>query len=58
MTTVSSSCSPLRSSILVSSAACARIIRGSGAAPGRGVNVPVAAAGSASVAVIRAAPYR
>jgi hypothetical protein len=36
MITVSSSCSPLRRSILVSSAACAAIMRGSGAAPGSG----------------------
>ena len=35
MITVSSSCSPLRSSIRVSSAACAAIMRDSGAAPGR-----------------------
>ncbi len=49
MITVSSSCSPLRSSIRVSSAVWARIIRDTGAAPGRGVNVP---------ALISAAPYR
>ena len=36
MTSVSSSCSPLRSSVLVSSAAWAAIIRRSGAAPGAG----------------------
>jgi hypothetical protein len=36
MTTVSSSCSPCLSSIRVSSAACAAIMRSGGAAPGRG----------------------
>ncbi len=36
MTTVSSSCSPLRSSIFVSSTACAAIMRAGGAAPGCG----------------------
>ena len=40
MTSVSVSCSPLRSSCLVSWAACAAIIRRMGAAPGTGVQVP------------------
>ena len=48
MTTVRSSCSPLRSSIFVSSAAWAAIMRGSGAAPGFGVYVPVPLAGASS----------
>jgi hypothetical protein len=37
MMSVSSSCSPLRSSVRVSSVACAAIIRRRGAAPGAGV---------------------
>ena len=45
MTSVSVSCSPLRSSCLVSSSvAWAAIIRRSGAAPGAGANRPAAAA--------------
>ena len=43
MTSVSSSCSPLRSSVLVSSRACAAIIRGSGAAPGAGAKAGTSA---------------
>ena len=60
MITVRSSCSPLRSSIFVSSTAWAAIMRGSGAAPGLGAYVPVPSpVVRASVsAVIRAAPYR
>ena len=38
ITRVTTSCSPLRSVVRVSIAVCAAIIRGSGAAPGAGVN--------------------
>ena len=51
MTTVSSSCSPLRSTIRISSPVWASSIRDSGAAPGCGVKVIVGV-------VIRAAPSR
>lgn len=43
ITTASSSCSPLRSISRASMRAWARTWRGSGAAPGSGVNVPVTA---------------
>src|SRR4051794_16607012 len=41
ITTARSSCSPLRTISRDSIDACARTCRGSGAAPGRGLNVPV-----------------
>src|SRR5215472_16147301 len=52
MISVRVSCSPLRSSVLVSNPACAAIIRRMGAAPGAGVNRPTAAASATGSALI------
>jgi hypothetical protein len=57
MISVSSSCSPLRSSVLASSVACAAIIRGIGAAPGAGAGQSVRPAAGAPP-LMAAAPAR